>query len=186
MEILKTGTPKAGRPAIGGKRRQYVVTDDVHEWIMAHGGGKYVTDTMRQVRVTQGGKGAVTDYAMCILRAASSLDFEADLTATFADLGIKARDLILTKIKEPEVFYVYSDGQWKDDVYYDNTGFLAISSSEEYPENERERRYYRLTENYGKYKRISYKQVKTGDYCLINRHINDKAQVVGVLVQVER
>lgn len=49
MEIIKTGTSKAGRPAIGGKRRQYVVADDVHEWIMAHGGGKYITETMRTI-----------------------------------------------------------------------------------------------------------------------------------------
>ena len=53
MEIIKSGTPKAGRPAIGGKRRQYVVTDDVHEWIMAHGGGKYITDTMRTIMAVQ-------------------------------------------------------------------------------------------------------------------------------------
>lgn len=49
MEIIKSGTLKAGRPAIGGKRRQYVVTDDVHEWIMAHGGGKYLTDTIHAI-----------------------------------------------------------------------------------------------------------------------------------------
>jgi hypothetical protein len=42
-------TKSAGRPAIGGKRRQYVVTDDVHEWIMAHGGGKYITDTIHAI-----------------------------------------------------------------------------------------------------------------------------------------
>ena len=42
-------TRTAGRPAIGGKRRQYVVAEDAHEWIMAHGGGKYITDTMRTI-----------------------------------------------------------------------------------------------------------------------------------------
>ena len=42
-------TRSAGRPAIGGKRRQYVVTDDVHEWIMSHGGGKYITDTIHAI-----------------------------------------------------------------------------------------------------------------------------------------
>ena len=42
-------TRSAGRPAIGGKRRQYVVTDDVHAWIMAHGGGKYLTDTIHAI-----------------------------------------------------------------------------------------------------------------------------------------
>lgn len=46
-------TRTAGRPAIGGKRRQYVVTDDAHEWIMAHGGGKYITDTMRTIMAVQ-------------------------------------------------------------------------------------------------------------------------------------
>lgn len=49
MEIIKSGAPKAGRPAIGGKRRQYVVADDAHEWIMAHGGGKYLTDTIHAI-----------------------------------------------------------------------------------------------------------------------------------------
>ena len=53
MEIIKSGAPKAGRPAIGGKRRQYVVTDDVHEWIMAHGGGKYLTDTIQIIMAVQ-------------------------------------------------------------------------------------------------------------------------------------
>ena len=47
-ENIKT-TRTAGRPAIGGKRRQYVVAEDAHEWIMAHGGGKYITDTMRTI-----------------------------------------------------------------------------------------------------------------------------------------
>ena len=42
-------TRSAGRPAIGGNRRQYVVTDDVHAWIMAHGGGKYLTDTIHTI-----------------------------------------------------------------------------------------------------------------------------------------
>ena len=43
----------AGRPSIGGKRRQYVVADDAHEWIMAHGGGKYITDTVRTIMAVQ-------------------------------------------------------------------------------------------------------------------------------------
>lgn len=47
---------RAGRPAIGGKRRQYVVADDAHEWIMQHGGGKYITDTMRTIMAVQQGK----------------------------------------------------------------------------------------------------------------------------------
>ena len=53
MEIIKSGASKAGRPAIGGKRRQYVVADDAHEWIMQHGGGKYITDTMRTIMAVQ-------------------------------------------------------------------------------------------------------------------------------------
>lgn len=186
MEIIKTGASRAGRPAIEGKRRHYVIADDVHDWIMAHGGGKYLTDTMRQVRVTQGGKGAVTDYAMCILRAASSLDFEADLTASFADLGIKARDLILTKIKEPETYHVYKEGTWKDGVFCNNIGSLVISSPSECPEDESKRHYYRPSVNFGDYKCIPYKRVKAGDYCLVNRYIDDKARVVGVLAQVEK
>lgn len=48
-------TRTAGRPAIGGKRRQYVVADDAHEWIMQHGGGKYITDTMRTIMAVQQG-----------------------------------------------------------------------------------------------------------------------------------
>lgn len=186
MEIIKSGTPKAGRPAIGGKRRQYVVTDDVHEWIMSHGGGKYLTDTMRCVRVTSGGKGAVTDYAMCILRAATCFDFEVDLTEPYADLGLKARDMILSEVKEPETYHVYKDGTWKDGVFCNNIGSLAISSLSECPEDESKRRYYRSLGNFGDYKHIPYKWVKTGDYCLVNRYIDDKARVVGVLAQVEK
>ena len=53
MEIIKSGTPKVGRPAMEGKTRRYTVADDVHEWIMAHGGGKYITDTMRTIMAVQ-------------------------------------------------------------------------------------------------------------------------------------
>lgn len=53
MEIVKIGVSRAGRPAIEGRRRQYVVADDVHAWIMAHGGGKYITDTMRTIMAVQ-------------------------------------------------------------------------------------------------------------------------------------
>lgn len=56
MEIIKTGASRAGRPAIEGKRRQYVVADDVHEWIMAHGGGKYITETMRTIMAVAPGQ----------------------------------------------------------------------------------------------------------------------------------
>lgn len=49
MEIIKTKASRAGRPAIEGRRRQYVVADDVHAWIMTHGGGKYLTETMRTI-----------------------------------------------------------------------------------------------------------------------------------------
>ena len=55
MEENSKTTRTAGRPAIGGKRRQYVVADDAHEWIMAHGGGKYITDTMRTIMAVQNG-----------------------------------------------------------------------------------------------------------------------------------
>ena len=53
MEENSKTTRTAGRPAIGGKRRQYVVSDDAHEWIVAHGGGKYITDTMRTIMAVQ-------------------------------------------------------------------------------------------------------------------------------------
>ena len=53
MEKNRKTTRSAGRPAIGGKRRQYVVTDDAHEWIMAHGGGKYLTDTIHAIMAGQ-------------------------------------------------------------------------------------------------------------------------------------
>ena len=53
MKKNRKTTRSTGRPAIGGNRRQYVVTDDVHAWIMAHGGGKYITDTMRIIMAVQ-------------------------------------------------------------------------------------------------------------------------------------
>lgn len=55
MEIIKSGASKAGRPAMEGKTRRYTVSDDVHEWIMQHGGGKYITDTMRTIMAVQQG-----------------------------------------------------------------------------------------------------------------------------------
>lgn len=47
MEKIKPVRP--GRPAAEGRKRQYVLPDDVHRWIMAHGGSKYITDTMRTI-----------------------------------------------------------------------------------------------------------------------------------------
>ena len=49
----KTSNTRAGRPSMEGKTRRYTVADDAHEWIMAHGGGKYITDTMRTVMAVQ-------------------------------------------------------------------------------------------------------------------------------------
>ena len=54
IENSKT-TRTVGRPAMEGKTRRYIVADDVHEWIMAHGGGKYITDTMRTIMAVQNG-----------------------------------------------------------------------------------------------------------------------------------
>ena len=49
----KTSNSRAGRPSMEGKTRRYIVADDVHEWIMVHGGGKYITDTMRTIMAVQ-------------------------------------------------------------------------------------------------------------------------------------
>lgn len=51
MENIKTSNKK-GRPAVEGKKRQYVIPDDVHEWIMSHGGSKYIADTFRAIKTT--------------------------------------------------------------------------------------------------------------------------------------
>lgn len=53
MKIIKTKASRGGRPAIEGRRRQYVVADDVHQWIMKHGGGKYITETVRTIMAVQ-------------------------------------------------------------------------------------------------------------------------------------
>lgn len=45
-------TKKNGRPAAEGKKRQYVIPDDVHAWIMSHGGSRYITDTFRAIKAT--------------------------------------------------------------------------------------------------------------------------------------
>ena len=42
-----------GRPKQDGERHMYTVADDAHEWIMAHGGGQYITDTMRLIKAVQ-------------------------------------------------------------------------------------------------------------------------------------
>ena len=49
----KTSDTRAGRPAMEGKTRRYIVSDDAHEWIMTHGGGKYITDTIRTIMAVQ-------------------------------------------------------------------------------------------------------------------------------------
>lgn len=37
----------------GGSTHRYKVENDVHEWIMSHGGGKYLTDTIRTIMAVQ-------------------------------------------------------------------------------------------------------------------------------------
>ena len=49
MEIIKKPMKKNGRPAAEGKKRQYVTHDDVHAWIMRHGGSKYIVDSFRAI-----------------------------------------------------------------------------------------------------------------------------------------
>lgn len=41
--------PGAGRKKHEGSRHMYTVADDVHEWIMLHGGGQYLTDMFRAI-----------------------------------------------------------------------------------------------------------------------------------------
>ena len=48
MEIIKP-TKKNVRPSAEGKKRQYVSPDDVHAWIMRHGGSKYIVDSFRAI-----------------------------------------------------------------------------------------------------------------------------------------
>ena len=56
MEIIKTENSRSGRPAMAGRTRKYIVADDVHEWILQHGGGQYITDTMRTIMAVQKNK----------------------------------------------------------------------------------------------------------------------------------
>ena len=51
MEDTRTSS-KRGGPAVEGKKCQYVIADDVHEWIMSHGGSKCIADTFRAIRTT--------------------------------------------------------------------------------------------------------------------------------------
>lgn len=46
----KKGSGGPGRPAVDGKKRQYVIPEDVHKWIMSHGGSRYIIDTMRTIQ----------------------------------------------------------------------------------------------------------------------------------------
>lgn len=55
MEIIKTENSRAGRPAMEGRPRKYIVADDVHEWILRNGGGKYITETMRTIMAVKQG-----------------------------------------------------------------------------------------------------------------------------------
>ena len=38
-----------GRKKYEGRRRMYTVADDAHQWIMEHGGGKYLTEIIRAI-----------------------------------------------------------------------------------------------------------------------------------------
>lgn len=49
-KMEQTNTNRPGRPSAEGKKRQYILPDDVHEWIARHGGSKYITDTMRIIK----------------------------------------------------------------------------------------------------------------------------------------
>lgn len=51
---MKKATQNAGRPKVEGDRHMYTVSRDAHEWIMQHGGGKYLTDTMRIIMAAGG------------------------------------------------------------------------------------------------------------------------------------
>lgn len=51
-ENIKT-TKSVGRPAMEGRTRRYIIADDVHQWILRHGGGKYITETMRTIMAVQ-------------------------------------------------------------------------------------------------------------------------------------
>lgn len=51
-ENSKTTKP-VGRPAMEGRTRRYIIADDVHQWILQHGGGKYITETMRTIMAVQ-------------------------------------------------------------------------------------------------------------------------------------
>ena len=55
MEIIKPENSRPGRPSMEGRTRKYIVADDVHEWILQHGGGQYITDTMRTIMAVQQG-----------------------------------------------------------------------------------------------------------------------------------
>ena len=44
---------KAGRPKIEGHPRKYMVADDVHEWIVSHGGSQYLNNTIRIIKAVQ-------------------------------------------------------------------------------------------------------------------------------------
>ena len=55
MKIIKTENSRSGRTSMEGMTRKYLVADDAHEWILQHGGGKYITDTMRTIMAVQQG-----------------------------------------------------------------------------------------------------------------------------------
>ncbi len=52
MDKIKPIVKSPGRPTAEGKYRKYILPDDVHEWIMKHGGSRYLTNTMRAIIAT--------------------------------------------------------------------------------------------------------------------------------------
>lgn len=51
MENTKTSN-KRGRRAAEGSVHKYVVPDDVHNWIIKHGGSRYITDIVRAIEAS--------------------------------------------------------------------------------------------------------------------------------------
>ena len=51
--LMRRNNHMAGRPKVEGQPRKYMVADDVHEWIVSHGGSQYLNDTIRIIKAVQ-------------------------------------------------------------------------------------------------------------------------------------
>lgn len=95
---------KVGRPAAEGRKHQYVVPDDVHQWIFGHGGSKYLTDTIRAIMAVSPDKqeGTAKSERQRVWPYISARRFDEENVYDGSILNFDAREVESYQYWEPE------------------------------------------------------------------------------------